>query len=190
MTIASTAEPSQSLLSALRRETSQVHHALHRHPLLVACQEQRLDRAGYTRMLAAFWTAWVTLVDGLAFVPVVGLTPRLALRADALRSDLSALGVDTTTLESSKSLAIRNQAQALGASYVLVGSSLGARQLCQSVASTLDDAPNAYLSVSPKAAGWPILVSYLRSLRAAGSSDALSMAKASFRSIEIELSRG
>lgn len=178
----------RTLLEALRAETGPLHQALHHHPVMRACQQGGLDRGGYVRMLRAFDRSWSGLRPQIASVPWAPLRSALQGRARALRDDLEALdGVEAVEADAVVDL-VPDPGAWLGESYVLVGSSLGARQLQDSVRGALGaDVPMSYLSMSPRAAGWPRLVARLRSLSAVDYPHACAAACRTFEAIQAAL---
>ena len=176
------------LLTALRRATDDAHQALHAHPLLVACLADRLDEGGYRRMLQAFYAPWQTFLPRVGAVPLRALQPGLIHRAQALRADLTTLGIDPPTAEEPGHKLPAGEDALLGACYVLVGSSLGATLLRAHVKAALPTAPHAYFSISPREAGWPLLLAHLRTLAARHHPTALPAANGVFQHIQTALS--
>ncbi len=177
------------LLSALRQETGEIHHTLHGHPLLKACQEELLDIDGYKRMLSAFFLPWQSLFPSIDMVPIQELKPCLTKRYQALNDDRHALNLHQpsadATLQGRSSL---SEGEILGMCYALVGSSLGASQLQSNIHAALGPVPLSYMSISPKDAGWPILAGYLRKLQPSAYPKASDAAQNVFRQIQEGLS--
>ncbi|MBX2809115.1 MAG: biliverdin-producing heme oxygenase [Cellvibrionaceae bacterium] len=177
-----------TLLEALRKTTSEQHTAIHHHPLLVSCQKQRLNKKQYSHLLKAFYTPWMMLLSAIDKVPVAALKPRLVQRAQALENDLANLSISISATHTRTKPLIMTERECLGACYVLVGSSLGANILVDSIKASLPTAPISYFSCSPKEAGWPILASHLGSLTPQRRDDACVAAHYFFQIVYAELS--
>lgn len=175
------------LLTALRQETGVIHNALHEHPILIACQEARLNTQEYIHILKAFYAPWLDLIPAVESVPLPALRTCLATRAKALGNDLDDLNIKVHTPTQRANF---TECELLGICYVLVGSSLGATQLRKSIRSALGPVvPISYMSISPKDAGWPLLAGHLRSLEADQYPKACLAAKNVFECIQMELSK-
>lgn len=176
-----------NLLDNLRKETNTMHMALHVHPVLRLCQKKRMDRAGYIRLLKAFYSPWKLIVPSISSFPIEALRSKLLLRADAIQDDLLSMNVDLT-LHSAATKNVLNEEEMLGIAYVIIGSSMGAAMLSDSIVAALGNVPISYLSMSPKKAGWPELSLELRSLSTEKFPQTAHAAKKTFDLIHKELS--
>ena len=179
----------KSLLDAMREETTQLHRALHVHPLLLSCQKGTMNKEEYRHLLAAFYSPWKLLIPAIDLVPIRSLIPKLHHRAQAIHDDLDKLHVDQVILDSRSLNTIPGQAEILGMCYVLIGSSMGASMLSTKIKETLHDVPVSYLSMTPKEAGWPELLGELRSIDALDYADATKSACDTFELMGKELSK-
>ena len=176
-----------SLLHALRQATRTQHECLHHHPLLVACQERRLNLAQYGTMLRAFYAPWQYLLPAIDQLPLSEIKPHLIQRASLIENDLAELNIPCTALKKSEKLQCLNADECLGIAYVLLGSSLGATTLVECIKTSLPDAPIRYMSHSPKAAGWPLLVHFLQAQNAEQNPGTVRAAQNTFGMIEAAL---
>ena len=197
-----------NLLEALRQHTTDIHQAMHRHPLLEACVAKRLDQQGYRHLLRAFYTPWVAVAPHIATLAIPALKAGLNLRLKALREDLIALGVDIERVDvervdvkdvelepvavqaaeaNAPSPIFNTPDQYLGACYVLVGSTLGATTLKECVHHTNSALPLGYLSVTPQQAGWPPLVAHLKAMPAGAHPEVCTAAQQTFQMIYSQL---
>lgn len=149
---------SVTLLDQLRGATGQVHQELHVHPLMNLLSTGQLTEASYRDLLVAFARPWSPLMAHLSDFPMDGLKHVLAHRFEALKNDLQVLGHALVHQDAS----LGEQGELVGMAYAVVGSSMGAQSLSGLVAQSLPDAPRAYLSMSPKVAGWPVVAAQLR----------------------------
>ncbi len=178
----------ENLLSKLREETTELHLALHQHPVLQACQEGTMDRAAYIHLLKAFYSPWKLLSPAIDSVPIAALKPKLQFRAKAIHHDLVHLKVDQKVLKLTNPQKTLTKEKLLGICYVLIGSSMGAGMLSASIKASLGDVPVSYLSMTPKEAGWPELVGSLRTLEAKDYPTAAGAAVDIFQLIQDQLS--
>lgn len=173
-----------NLLDTLRQQTSKKHMALHEHPLLKACQMQKMDTAGYIRLLTAFYSPWKLVLPNLSSVPIEPLRSKLELRGKAIQKDLLELGISTEHSTETKV----SEGKLLGICYVVIGSSMGAAMLSTSIRNSIGDVPVSYLSMTPKQAGWPELSSSLRLLHKDDYPEAGIGALETFAQIDYQLS--
>lgn len=176
-----------NLLEALRENTKHIHKALHKNPILKACQEEELKLNGYIQMLTAFYEPWKKILPSIELIPFNSLKPYLVERANLLQNDLKILKVEPSKLEPNKTQ-ITDKGELLGMCYVVIGSSMGAIQLSQNIKASLGDQPVSYLSMSPKEAGWPMLSKYLREQQENDFQNACSAAINAFEQIQLKLS--
>lgn len=178
----------KNLLTRLRQETTELHLALHQHPVLQACQKGTMDRAAYIHLLKAFYSPWKILSPAIATVPIPSLRPKLNFRAKAIQHDLVHLKVDKKFFESTPPQPRLSKEELLGICYVMIGSSMGAGMLSASIKASLGNVPVLYLSMTPKEAGWPELVGSLRTLDAKDYADTAIAAVDTFQLIQDQLS--
>lgn len=178
----------ETLLDNLRRKTTTLHHALHKHPLLISCQTGTLKKKEYTQVLRAFYQPYKVLMPVIDDIPIDGLIPKLKNRIQAIHSDLETLKVahEVAALESPKSALSKDAI--LGVCYVVIGSSMGAAMLSAKISEAISNVPVTYLSMTPKEAGWQELVSALRSYNAENYPLAADAACDSFKLINDALS--
>ncbi len=179
----------RNLLDMMRQETTELHHALHEHPLLMSCQQGTMNKAEYVHLVSSFYKPWQLLIPSIDQVPINSLVPKLHARANAIRDDLNFLHVEKSIVEIGIPVSTLSKDKLLGMCYVLIGSSLGASMLCAKIKDTLGDVPMSYLSMSPKEAGWPELVGALRSLDVEKFASAPAAACDTFALIGKELSK-
>lgn len=177
----------ENLLTLLRKETTELHHALHQHPVLQACQKGMMDQNDYLHLLKAFYHPWKQLAPNIDSVPIASLKPKLKLRSAAIQSDLTKLKIDQNFLDATTIKKTLNKGSLLGICYVMIGSSMGAGMLSASIKKSLGDVPISYLSMTPKEAGWPELVGSLRALDADDYSEAGTAALETFKLIQDQL---
>lgn len=177
----------ESLLDTLRHKTTKLHQALHVHPVLKSCQEGTMSKPEYIHLLKAFYSPWKLLIPAIDLVPLEALKPKLRKRAAAIRDDLKKLKVDQDIFDPIIPNPILTKEALLGICYVLIGSSMGAGMLSAKIKASLNDVPVSYLSMSPKDAGWPELVTELRGLESKGYTSASTAACAAFELIGEEL---
>ena len=178
----------ENLLNLLRKETTELHHALHQHPVLLACQEGRMDQTAYIHLLKSFYHPWKQLSPHIDSVPIPSLRPKLKLRSAAIQNDLIKLKVDQNFLDATTTKKTLNKESLLGICYVMIGSSMGAGMLSASIKKSLGDVPVSYLSMTPKEAGWPELVGSLRILDANDYREVGTAALETFKLIQNQLS--
>ena len=178
----------ENLLDALRHETSKLHQTLHVQPLLKSCQEGTMTKEEYIHLLKAFYSPWKFLAIAIDLVPIAVLRPKLKSRMQAIQEDLMKLNVNQSIFKPITPKLKPSQKELLGMSYVLIGSSMGASMLSAKIKESLGDVPVSYLSMSPKEAGWPELVSELRRLESKDYALALTAACSTFKLIKDELS--
>lgn len=125
-----------ALREKLRAETAAIHARLHRHPGLSAAASGAIDRNSYRALLIrlyGFHRAFEAHIG--AFTPLEEGSTRSAL----LASDLEALGVASDEREAIPlcvALApIFSSAEALGALYVVEGSTLGGAHIARALQS-------------------------------------------------------
>ncbi len=178
----------QNLLTALRHETSHIHNALHDHPVLKSCIEGMMNKEEYKHLLKAFYSPWKLVLPEISRVPIESLKPPLERRGQAIYNDLMQLEADPRPKHILRPNAEIDQGRLLGMCYVLIGSSMGAQDLVLSIKESVSDVPTSYLSISPKEAGWPILVSKLKELKDTDYPNACEEAVKTFKSIYENLS--
>lgn len=154
----------ESLLDTLRHETTEIHQTLHKNPILKACQEGTINKRQYIHLLKAFHQPWAILSPAIQAVPIVSLRPKLHLRIQAIQTDLKQLNIHENGATLTAQQDVYTESKLLGMCYVLIGSSMGASILSKNVTTSLSDVPVSYLSMTPKEAGWPELVTTLRNL--------------------------
>ena len=153
-----------TLLNALRTETSEVHTALHLHPIMLACQEKRITLSEYHHMLRAFQAPWLMLSSCISEFPIQNLKAFLKTRADTLNNDIEQLETETAPNTTKTTHLSSSQDSLLGIAYVLVGSSMGASLLRKCLHAALPDAPMRYMSMTAQESGWPLLATELGEL--------------------------
>lgn len=123
-----------SLHASVRAETAAVHARLHRHPGLAAVASQRIDLAGYRRLLLRLYGFY------LPFEVSAGLEP---VRSGWLASDLAVLAAprrcDAISTRRAELPRLDSAAAKLGAMYVVEGSALGGRGLARNLHGLLGD---------------------------------------------------
>lgn len=125
------------LLTALRQGTGPCHKALEdRLPFF----DERFDRCAYQRLMTAYYGFHAPLEQALGgFLPALD-QPRRA-KTPALALDLQNLGLTPAQIDAlplcSALPRITDQAQALGVTYVLEGSTLGGQVLKRAMAERL-----------------------------------------------------
>lgn len=127
------------LFERLRRETRPAHDAVEAR-VRVAAPDVTVDDV--RTFLTALWRVHHAIEAQLARVPdLATAVPDLARRRKAprLAADLAALGVDVTSQPPAAVPSITTLAQALGALYVLEGSTLGGRVIHRHLAATLPE---------------------------------------------------
>ena len=178
----------ETLLDKLRRDTTILHQELHKHPLLISCQNGTLKKKEYSQVLRAFYQPYKLLIPVIDEILIDTLIPKLKNRIQAIHSDLEDLEIDheVAALESPKSALSKDAT--LGVCYVVIGSSMGAAMLSAKISEAISNVPVTYLSMTPKEAGWPELVSALRSYDAENYPLAADAACHSFKLISDALS--
>lgn len=171
-----------TLLDHLRLATRSQHQALHQHPLLLACQENRLDIHDYGNILSAFYYPWQLLEPCINKISITDLQICLKERFRLLNNDLQVLGVNKS--HHKPLLCLTTADACLGVAYVLVGSSLGARILASHIKTALPNASMYYMSQSATAAGWPLLARHLQKHVANQHPETITMAQNTFNIIE------
>lgn len=123
----------------LRDATSTVHARLHRHPGLSAAAAGVIDVGGYRALLArlyGFHRPFEAATDAFAV-----MTQADAPRSRLLADDLEALGVPCERVERLPLCcalpSLTQDAQALGAHYVIEGSALGGARIARALAPLL-----------------------------------------------------
>ena len=176
-----------SLLCALRQTTNTQHERLHNHPILLACQKQQLHLTQYRTLLRAFYAPWKALLPNISRLPLPVLRHQLKERASFLEKDLTQIKGFDTAIAQAENPQCLTAGECLGVTYVLVGSSLGARTLVECIKTSLPNAPIDYMSHSPKAAGWPQLVGFLQQHNEEQYPGAVKAAQTAFEMIEASL---
>jgi len=190
----SSAAPHPSLIQALRTETAELHIALEKR---LPFFSEQLDLDLYRRLMAAYYGFYQPLeqrLHVLALTPT-GLDQSLRIKLPVLRADLTALGLEETTIEALPTCQalplIDSRAAALGVSYVLEGATLGGQILRRRVAQKLGlDASSgaAFLNVYGELTGrrWKDFLQYLddRNLGDAQTLEVTRAAKATFAHFE------
>ena len=143
------------LLQALRDATTAQHRAVE---ALLPASWSALGREGYRAYLArlaGFHLPVETSVFAAHDWDALGLPQAAARpRASLLRADLAALGVDAGSLPYLTALpALQAPGRALGALYVLEGSTLGGQVLARDVARGAAGVPTAFLQGAGDATG-------------------------------------
>lgn len=120
---------------ALRTATAAVHERLHHLPVFAALAAGRIDRADYAALLGRLWGFHDPMEAAVARAGPPGVTPVQWRRAHLLRSDLTALGLSDVAVDR---LPLHDApterwspAHAMGALYVIEGSTLGGRILAR-----------------------------------------------------------
>jgi heme oxygenase len=157
------------LRERLRAATSASHERLHRHPGLAAAASGAIDLSGYRALLMRLYGFHRPVDAGMgAHTWLTDETPRSRL----LESDLQALGVTRDQQDVLPRCAtlplLTDDAQALGALYVVEGSALGGAAIARAVAPVLapleGDGCRFFSNDSGKRRGWPQLLVRLESL--------------------------
>jgi heme oxygenase len=132
------------LLVRLRRATAAAHRGVEARLFPAGLQ----DRASYVAMLQVLLAlhepveGWLAKLPGL---PALGIDPAERRKAPRLRADLAALGVDEPPAARPACGGTSAMPEALGAIYVLEGSTLGGRVLLEQVRVRLGDVPTNFL---------------------------------------------
>jgi heme oxygenase len=129
------------LRTRLRLATSDVHERLHRHPGLGAVANGSITRGDYGRLLLRLWGfhhSFESVLRDAARDRQIGLDLDARARAVLLEQDLSTLGFDRRSIQRTARCEYlyppRNEAELLGALYVVEGSTLGGVQLARAIA--------------------------------------------------------
>lgn len=121
--------------AALREATAAAHGRLHRLPPFRALAEGRLDRAGYGALLGrllGFHAAMERALEAGPSLAPYGIELAARRRAPLLRADLAWLGCPAPAAEAALA-PFASAAAAMGALYVVEGSTLGGRQLARAL---------------------------------------------------------
>ena len=145
-----------SVLEHLRKATHELHENLHNHPILKSITNGSIIKTDYTKLLLSFYQIWNRLQPNFSSDNLDFFRPNLEKRMELLKLDLHDLGlknIEKKLVNDSKF----TDSQAIAASYILLGSSLGAKELRKNIETTLPDVPCRYFKMTPKEAGWPRL---------------------------------
>lgn len=117
----------------MRTATAAVHERLHHLPVFAALAAGRIERADYAALLGRLWGFHDPMEAAVAQAQPPGPTPAQWRRAHLLRSDLNALGLLDAAIDRLPRHDVSAEgwspAHALGALYVIEGSTLGGRIL-------------------------------------------------------------
>ncbi|MFD0992404.1 hypothetical protein [Tenacibaculum geojense] len=177
----------ESLLNSLRYSTSKVHSAIHNNHILNACQEKKITLNEYKQMLWAFYKPWRDLIPNINKLKIPELKPKLVIRHHKIYDDLIHLNINPSNLVLNNESQL-SEKEILGILYVVLGSSMGSKQLATNLKQTLKNIPYTYLAMSPKEAGWDILTNYLKSQTDSDYSVSNKAAITTFKIIDLELS--
>ena len=138
-------KPSRELRARLREATAAAHERMHRHPGFGAAASGRISPAAYRHLLRRLYGFHRAFESAMA----LGAPTRLGRRGRSswLVEDLLALGVperDIAALPLCRAIAVPgSEAQALGALYVLEGSTLGGVQIARALSALFESSEGA-----------------------------------------------
>lgn len=178
----------KSLLEDLREKTTDVHKELHKHPILLSCQQSRITVEEYRHMLKSFYKPWQKLIPNLIKIPQSTFKNLIVNRYNLLKSDLVKLKVENHFINYESDI-ILNEVQILGYYYVLLGSSMGSKLLKNKIISTLSDVPIEYMANTPQECGWFLLLNDLKNYDANNYKESTFAAIDAFNEIKFELSK-
>ena len=117
----------------LRTATNEIHERMHRHPTLARLAAGTIERDEYRRVLARSYGFYAVAE------PALGFSGQLSA---CLRDDLADLGVTPAEFAKLPRCALRftcrDQAELIGARYVLLGASLGGKVMARAIAARTD----------------------------------------------------
>lgn len=148
---------SDTLLITLRGHTHAAHMQLHEHPFMTEHVLTGLSPRAYALFLHAFHSPWHHLTPWRDSLPFQGWAME---DAQAIERDVEALG-ESVSPHNTK-LAIHDSREAIGVAYTLLGSSMGGREILQSIQKQWPAAPCSYLSLSHATARWGALAMWLK----------------------------
>ena len=190
--------PSPDLRARLREATSAAHERMHRHPGFGAAAAGRISRSAYRHLLRRLYGFHRAFEIAMAAGAPTRLGPRG--RSSWLIEDLLTLGVaesEIARLPLCEGIAIpQSEAQALGALYVLEGSTLGGVQIARALSAAFDASDGGgrrfFLGYgAAHGAMWRGFVEALESYAedAHGTGEAIEAAVATFDDFELWMSR-
>ena len=180
--------PTSNLLESLRKETGDLHEALHMHPLLEPLHRGAISHAQYGRILNAFYIAYSVMegsrtVDATRFEEMDVLT--------LLEADHRTHGVTIPFVPRTNYPAVENFSALIGYLYVKEGSGLGGQVISKHLARELGleaGVTNRFFAGNGKETGtnWRKFLAFLHESEArVDTVRAVRQAKASFAAVRL-----